>query len=110
MIPKAWTVRQNAYCPYSNFQVGACLRSAETGKLYIGCNVENAAYPSGLCAERGAIMAAVAAEGPKVTFSDCVVVTTADEVSAPCGGCRQMLVEFGTEMKVTCINGNNDYF
>jgi cytidine deaminase len=55
-------------------------------------------------------MAAVAAEGPKVTFSDCVVVTTADEVSAPCGGCRQMLVEFGTEMKVTCINGNNDYF
>ena len=88
MIPKAWAVRKNAYCPYSNFQVGACLRSAQTGNHYIGCNVENAAYPSGICAERGAIMAAVAAEGPNVTFSDCVVVTTADDVTAPCGGCR----------------------
>ena len=64
MIPKAWAVRKNAYCPYSNFQVGACLRSAETGRTYVGCNVENAAFPSGICAERGAILAAIAVEGP----------------------------------------------
>lgn len=64
MINKAWKVRQNAYCPYSGFQVGACLKSKKTGKLYVGCNVENAAYPSGICAERGALMTMIAAEGP----------------------------------------------
>ena len=56
MEREAWKVYNNAYCPYSGFQVGACLKSKATGKLYSGCNVENAAFPSGICAERGAIM------------------------------------------------------
>ena len=56
MTSKAWAAYANAYCPYSGFNVGACLKSKKTGKLYAGCNVENAAFPSGICAERGAIM------------------------------------------------------
>ena len=104
MISAAWKVRDNAYCPYSGFKVGACLRSKKTGKLYSGCNVENAAYPTGICAERGALCAALAAEGPGITFDEIVVVTDADEVAQPCGVCRQMMVEFGTEANVNSIN------
>ena len=102
MIADAWKVRENAYCPYSGFKVGAGVRSKQTGKYYSGCNVENAAFPSGLCAERGAICKAVAAEGPSVKFDQCVVVAEADTITFPCGACRQMLVEFGNSMIVTC--------
>ena len=87
-MKEAWKVRENAYSIYPGFQVGACIRSKQTGKFYLGCNVENAAFPSGICAERGALCNAIAAEGPLVTFSDCVVVTTADDVTPPCGACR----------------------
>ena len=88
MKKSAWNVRENAYCPYSGFQVGAALRSAKTGKIYVGCNVENAAYPTGICAERGAVMTAIAAEGKNIKFDEVVIVTEADEPSAPCGPCR----------------------
>ena len=88
MIKAAWKVRQNAYCPYSKFQVGSTLRSKKTGKIYGGCNVENAAYPTGLCAERGALMQLVAHEGPKATIDECVIVTKAPDITQPCGGCR----------------------
>ena len=64
MLEKAWKVRENAFCTYTGFKVGACIRSLQTGKTYSGCNVENAAYPSGICAERAALCAAVAEEGP----------------------------------------------
>ena len=104
MISDAWKVRQNAYCIYSGFKVGASVRSAQTGQYYSGCNVENAAFPSGLCAERGAICQAVAAEGPSVKFDRCVVVAESDSITYPCGACRQMLVEFGNKMIVTCVN------
>ena len=96
MIKQAWKVRENAYCPYSGFKVGSALRSKATGKVYLGCNVENAAYPTGLCAERGALCAALAGEGPKVRFDEIVVVTGAEEPTQPCGPCRQMMIEFGT--------------
>ena len=66
MFAKAWKVRENAYAPYSSFKVGSTLRSKKTGKIYAGCNVENAAFPSSICAERGALMQAVAAEGPGI--------------------------------------------
>ena len=108
LIKAAWKARENAYCPYSGFKVGASLRSKATGKIYHGCNVENAAFPSGICAERGALCYALATEGPGIEFDDVVVVTNADEPSAPCGSCRQMLVEFGTATTVTSINAKGD--
>ena len=80
-----------AHAPYSNFHVGAALRAAD-GSLHGGCNVENAAYPQGLCAEAGAIAAMVAAGQRRIL--ECVVVGPGPHVISPCGGCRQKLREF----------------
>ena len=63
--------------------MGAALRSSKTGKVYYGCNVENAAYPSGICAERGALCSAIASEGKNIKFDHCVVVTDAEQPAAP---------------------------
>ena len=109
-IDAAWKVRDNAYCPYSKFKVGAALKSAKTGKIYAGCNVENAAFPTGICAERSAVCQAVAAEGPDVKFDHCIVVAATDTPTMPCGPCRQMMVEFGTETLVTSVmEGGNTF-
>jgi cytidine deaminase len=84
----------HAHAPYSKFHVGAALR-AEDGSIHGGCNVENAAYPQGTCAEAGAIAAMVAAGGRRIL--ECVVVGPGPEVITPCGGCRQKLREFATD-------------
>ncbi len=91
MIELARRVREKAYAPYSGFAVGACLRS-DTGKLYGGCNVENAAYPEGQCAEATAIGAMVAGGDRRIV--EVVVIGGGDEPCMPCGGCRQKLCEF----------------
>ncbi|NQV81425.1 MAG: cytidine deaminase [Alphaproteobacteria bacterium] len=91
MIALARQARERAYAPYSNFQVGACLRGA-SGKLYAGANVENAAYPQGQCAEASAIGAMIAA-GER-TIVEVVVIGGGDGLCTPCGGCRQRLNEF----------------
>jgi cytidine deaminase len=88
----AFKVRDMAYAPYSNFKVGAAVR-AEDGSIHVGCNVENAAYPEGTCAEAGAIAAMVAAGQTKLT--EVYVVADAPLPVSPCGGCRQKLSEFG---------------
>jgi len=88
----ATAVRLNAHAPYSNFQVGAAIRSA-SGKVYIGCNVENVAYPEGTCAEAGAIAAMVAAGETELT--EVYVIAGSPMPVTPCGGCRQKLTEFG---------------
>ena len=88
----ALAVRENAHAPYSRFKVGAAIRAA-SGAVYPGCNVENAAYPEGTCAEAGAIAAMVAA-GETRLAEVYVVAGSADPVP-PCGGCRQKLAEFG---------------
>ncbi|MCB2137299.1 MAG: cytidine deaminase [Rhodobacteraceae bacterium] len=85
-------VRENAYAPYSRFKVGAAIRAA-SGQVYVGCNVENVAYPEGTCAEAGAIAAMVAA-GETQLVEVCVIADSPDPVP-PCGGCRQKLAEFG---------------
>ena len=83
-----------AHAPYSKFHVGAALR-ADDGSIHGGCNVENAAYPQGTCAEAGAIAAMVAAGGKRIL--ECVVVGPGPEVITPCGGCRQKLREFASD-------------
>ncbi len=91
MIKAVRAVRERAYAPYSSFRVGACLES-EDGKLHFGCNVENAAYPQGQCAEASAIGAMVAAGSRKI--KSVVVMGGGEELCSPCGGCRQRLAEF----------------
>lgn len=87
----ATAVRENAHAPYSRFKVGAAVRGA-SGAIYAGCNVENAAYPEGTCAEAGAIAAMVAAGETRLT--EAFVIAGSAEPVAPCGGCRQKLAEF----------------
>ncbi|MEP3346405.1 MAG: cytidine deaminase [Litoreibacter sp.] len=91
LLPSALSVRENAHAPYSKFQVGAALR-AKSGTVYVGCNVENVAYPEGTCAEAGAIAAMVAA-GEREIVEICVVAGSPTPVP-PCGGCRQKIAEF----------------
>ncbi len=88
----ATNVRENAHAPYSNFKVGAAIRAA-SGVIYVGCNVENVAYPEGTCAEAGAIAAMVAAGETKLI--EAYVIAGSDMPVTPCGGCRQKLAEFG---------------
>jgi cytidine deaminase len=101
LIDLANTARQRAYVPYSNYPVGSALRT-KTGRLYTGVNVENAAYPHTMCAERVAIFKAVS-EGEK-EFEVITVVT--DNGGSPCGGCRQVMAEFGLDTMVILANGN----
>jgi cytidine deaminase len=95
LIDLACEARRRAYAPYSNYPVGAALRT-KSGRLFTGCNVENAAYPTTMCAERVAIFKAVS-EGEK-EFEALAVVTT--NGGPPCGGCRQVMAEFGLDMAV----------
>ena len=99
------TVRENAHAPYSKFKVGAALRTV-SGKEFIGCNVENSAYPQGTCAEAGAIAAMIAA-GEKEILEICIVADSPSPVS-PCGGCRQKLAEFSqpsTQVNLANLHG-----
>lgn len=95
----AVAVRANAYARYSGFKVGAALRAADNN-IYVGCNVENASYPEGACAEAGAIAAMVAAGNQEIV--EVYIIAESPEPVPPCGGCRQKLAEFaGGEVKVT---------
>ncbi len=96
----ARAVREVAYAPYSNFRVGAALRTP-AGKLYSGCNVENVAYPEGTCAEAGAIAAMVA--GGETAIAALYVVADAPDPVPPCGGCRQKIAEFAAPETVVTL-------
>ncbi len=95
LIEQAARVRLKAYAPYSNYQVGAALLGAN-GKIYTGCNVENAVYPEVICAERSAVVKAVS-DGER-DFVAIAVVTR--DGGSPCGACRQVLSEFSPSMIV----------
>ena len=91
LFAAAEAAREHAYAPYSRFLVGAAIR-APSGAIYAGCNVENAAYPQGSCAEAGAIAAMALAGERKIV--EIVVVGDGEDLCTPCGGCRQRIREF----------------
>ena len=95
LLEAAIAVTQHAYIPYSHYPVGAALRAVD-GTIYSGCNVENAAYPATICAERTALVKAVS-EGQR-QFDLLVVVTK--NAGSPCGTCRQMLYEFSPDLRI----------
>ena len=101
LIDLANEARQRAYVPYSKYPVGSALRT-KTGRIYTGVNVENAAYPHTMCAERVAIFKAVS-EGES-EFDAIAVVT--NNGGSPCGGCRQVMAEFGLDTIVLIADGN----
>ena len=91
LLQAALGARAHAHAPYSGFKVGAALRAAD-GSIHAGCNVENAAFPQGQCAEATAIGVMIAAGATRIT--EILVVADGPETVSPCGGCRQRLVEF----------------
>lgn len=108
-LPKSWaplvklarSARKRAYAPYSKYLVGCAIRD-NRGKLFSGCNVENASYSATLCAERVAIGKMVSHSGSQVTML--VVITSSDEPVLPCGVCLQVLAEFGRKSIVLAVN------
>jgi cytidine deaminase len=107
LINAAWTTRDLAYAPYSNFQVGAAVETRD-GKIFSGCNVENLSYGLTMCAERVAIFSAVAA-GHQI-FSRIAVVADTDEPISPCGACRQVMAEFQIPEIILCNRLNQVIF
>ncbi len=97
---------RNAYAPYSNYKVGAALQT-KNGKIFTGCNVENASYGLTMCAERTAIFKAVS-EGEK-EFEKMVIFADSGKMPYPCGACRQVISEFSKDMKIIVVNNDNIY-
>ena len=94
-----------AYCPYSHFAVGAALECAD-GTVFTGCNIENAAYSPGICAERTAVAKAVS-EG-HTDFIRIVIAGRSADFCVPCGVCRQVLREFAPDIEIICLNGKGE--
>ena len=93
LVDAAKAARGHAHAPYSKFKVGAAIL-ADDGKIYSGCNVENAAYPNGVCAETSAISAMVLGGGKRI--HKIAVIGSGKNLVTPCGGCRQRIAEFAT--------------
>ena len=107
LVEKALEAREKAYAPYSKFKVGTALLTAN-GKIYTGCNVENASYPVGICAERVAVSKAVA-DGEK-KFIVIAVVGSGENYCMPCGMCRQFMAEFCKEdFEIIVAKSVDDY-
>lgn len=104
LVAQALQARRQAYAPYSRYAVGAALLGS-SGRVYAGCNVENAAYPLAMCAERAAVVRAVS-EGER-EFVALAVAT--ENGAAPCGACRQVLREFGVDIVVLIADASGAY-
>lgn len=107
LVDLARRMLDRAYCPYSAFPVGAALLCGD-GAVFTGCNVENAAYGSTICAERTALVKAVS-EGRRGDFVRLAIAGTGDEYCWPCGACRQMLYEFAPDLTVLAARGDGSF-
>lgn len=106
LVKAALAARARAHAPYSKFFVGAAIRD-EAGRVHAGCNIENAAYPQGWCAEPTAISHLVMAGGRKIT--EVLVMGNGDMLCTPCGGCRQKIREFAADdVKIHCCTEKGD--
>ena len=107
LVQAAWSMLERAYVPYSGFPVGAALLCAD-GSVFTGCNVENAAYGSTICAERTALLKAVS-EGHRDDWQAMAIVGRGADYCWPCGACRQMLYEFAPDLKLLVARGDGDF-
>lgn len=107
LVELAFTMLDRAYVPYSHFPVGAALLCAD-GTVFTGCNVENAAYGSSICAERTALVKAVS-EGHRDDFTRLAVVGRGEDYCWPCGACRQMLYEFAPRLTILVARGDGQF-
>lgn len=108
LLDAATDVRLRAYAPYSRFKVGAALLTP-SGAVFVGCNVENVAYPEGTCAEAGAIAAMIASGETRI--SELCVIADSPEPVTPCGGCRQKIAEFADQdvkVTMTTVDGKSN--
>lgn len=104
LLDRAKAARERAYAPYSNFQVGAALLTKD-GRVFLGCNVENASYGLCNCAERTAFFSAIASGCKRDEFAALAVIGNTDGPIAPCGACRQVIIELGgPELKIRLGN------
>jgi cytidine deaminase len=109
LVARAKRASEKAYCPYSNFRVGAALLT-EDGQVFEGCNVENASYGLTICAERNAVFQMVAKIAAKAKKKIAVVAiyTPTEKPSAPCGACRQVINEFGPDALILSVCDGTD--
>ena len=107
LVELAFTMLERSYVPYSHFPVGAALLCAD-GMVFTGCNVENAAYGSTICAERTAVVKAVS-EGHRDDFVRIAIAGNSEDYCWPCGACRQMLYEFKPNLRILVARGDQSY-
>ena len=107
LIDLAFSMLERSYAPYSHFPVGAALLCGD-GTVFTGCNVENAAYGSTICAQRTALVKAVS-EGRRDGFTRIAIAGRGGDYCWPCGACRQMLYEFAPDLTVLCARGDGQY-
>lgn len=107
LVDLAFTMLERSYCPYSHFPVGAALLCTD-GSVFTGCNVENAAFGSTICAERTAAVKAVS-EGHRTDWTRLAVVGTSEDYCWPCGACRQFLYEFAPDLTVLVARGDRQF-
>lgn len=107
LVEIALDARKNSYAPYSNYRVGSALLCDDGINIYSGCNIENASYPCGLCAERVALAKAVSDGHRK--FRAIAIVGSSEEICTPCGLCRQALFEFAPDLTVICCGSKGNY-
>ena len=107
LVQRAFAMHEFSYVPYSKFPVGAALLCAD-GTVFTGCNVENAAFGSTICAERTALVKAVS-EGHRDDLERIAIVGNSADYCWPCGACRQMLYEFAPELRVLAARGDGSF-
>ena len=107
LVERAFSMLERSYVPYSHFPVGAALECAD-GTVFAGCNVENAAYGSTICAERTAAVKAVS-EGHRDDFVRIAIVGNSTDYCWPCGACRQFLFEFAPDLECLIARGDHEY-